>query len=409
MKAGVWLVFSTASIVGVLFAQRRIEAPADFTVILGRPTDRSVVASLLSTKQIDTVIEYGSKAGDYSKKTKPVRVTAQAPVEIRLDGLQPDTRYYYRAESSTGTSHTQRAGETNFTFGVQGDSHPERLNRMYHPDLYRRTMANVRRDQPDFYITLGDDFNVDQLYNRNDLSARTVEALYANQRQFLSLGGVPLFLVNGNHEQAAKHLLDGTPNSVPVLAGRARNLFYPLPAPDHFYTGDAEPVEHLGLRRDYYSWTWGDALFVTLDPYWHSPVQIDAGLGGQRRDGQERGNRQEGKKGGRGNNKRGEGNRNDDWSATMGNAQYRWLKETLERSKAKYKFVFAHHVLGTGRGAAEPADLFEWGGRNRNGRWEFDKGRPGWEMPIHQLFVKHGVTIFFQGTTTYSRDKRRMV
>jgi len=49
----------------------------------------------------------------------------------------------------------------------------------------------------------------------------------------------------------------------------------------------------------------------------------------------------------------------------MGDAQYRWFKKTLERSKARYKFLFAHHVLGTGRGAVELADLFEWGGRNR--------------------------------------------
>ena len=27
----------------------------------------------------------------------------------------------------------------------------------------------------------------------------------------------------------------------------------------------------------------------------------------------------------------------------------------------------------------------------------FEQKRPGWEMPIHDLFVKTGVTIFFQG------------
>lgn len=45
----------------------------------------------------------------------------------------------------------------------------------------------------------------------------------------------------------------------------------------------------------------------------------------------------------------------------------------------------------------EMADLYEWGGRSNNGTWEFDKRRPGWELPIHPLMVKHGVTIFFQG------------
>jgi hypothetical protein len=39
----------------------------------------------------------------------------------------------------------------------------------------------------------------------------------------------------------------------------------------------------------------------------------------------------------------------------------------LETSHAKYKFVFAHHVLGTFRGAAAIVHSFEWGGYNKNG------------------------------------------
>ena len=74
------------------------------------------------------------------------------------------------------------------------------------------------------------------------------------------------------------------------------------------------------------------------------------------------------------------------------------LVQTDARTKqAKYKFVFAHHVLGTGRGGIEESDVYEWGGRNKRGDWEFSQKRPGWELPIHQLMVKHGVTIFFQG------------
>jgi len=87
----------------------------------------------------------------------------------------------------------------------------------------------------------------------------------------------------------------------------------------------------------------------------------------------------------------------DWWGITLGDAQYHWFKRTLEQSQAKYKFVFAHHVLGTGRGGIEASDLYEWGGRSNRGDWEFDQKRPGWELPIHQLMAKHGVTIFFQG------------
>lgn len=377
MKNGFWLLMAAA-----LLAQRPLPAPGPLTVILGRPTDRSVTASVLSPTPLTAVIEYGTEPAQFTKKTRPMPAPAGSPVEISLDGLRANTRYYYRLGAVSGTFHTQRAPGSTFVFSVQGDSHPERLNRMYDPDLYRRTLESVRQAQPDFHITLGDDFNVDPLYNRQSLNAATVNALYAGQRPFLSLTGVPLFLVNGNHEQAARHLLNGAPDSIPVLVGKARNAHYPLPAPDRFYTGDAEPVEHLGLRRDYYAWSWGDALFITLDPYWHSPVAVDAGIGGQgaRRAGGAK-----------------KTDRRDPWEPTMGEAQYRWLKQTLERSKAKYKFVFAHHVLGTGRGGVEMAGLFEWGGHGRDGAWEFDRKRPGWEMPIHQLFVRHGVTIFFQG------------
>lgn len=87
----------------------------------------------------------------------------------------------------------------------------------------------------------------------------------------------------------------------------------------------------------------------------------------------------------------------DMWVITLGEPQHQWLKRTLEESQARCKFVFAHHVLGTGRGGIEMTDLYEWGGRNRRGDWEFDQQRPGWELPIHQLMVRNGVTILFQG------------
>jgi len=404
------------------------KADATMTQILGRPTDHSITVSVLASKDLEAFFEYGVKPGTYTGKTGVTKSQSGKPFEVLLDHLKANTRYYYRmryrqpgeAAYGAGTEcsfHTQRAPGSTFAFGVQGDSHPERLNRMYQPDLYLRTMQNARKDGLDFYIALGDDFSIDPLYNRGRLNAEAVAQIYISQRRFLGLVGssAPLFLVNGNHEQAAAYLLDGTPNSPPALAGKARNQYYPQPAPDSFYTGDREPVEFVGLLHDYYAWTWGDALFVTIDPYWHSPVQIDAGLGGGQggrggpggadQAGRERGDRkgagpgqggrkQGGRQGGGGQG----GNRNRDWwGITMGDAQYQWLKKTLEQSRAKYKFLFAHHVLGTGRGGVEMADLYEWGGKNRAGEWEFDKKRPVWELPVHQLMVKHGVTIFFQG------------
>jgi hypothetical protein len=110
---------------------------------------------------------------------------------------------------------------------------------------------------------------------------------------------------------------------VAEYGGAARTRFYPLPAPNAFYSGDPGNVRFVGLLRDYYAWAWGDALFVVIDPYWHSPVQVDSGPGA---------------KGGKGAG----GKTRDWWGISIGDAQYQWLRKTLEQSTAKYKFVFAH-------------------------------------------------------------------
>ena len=109
-----------------------------------------------------------------------------------------------------------------------------------------------------------------------------------------------------------------------------------------------------------------------IDPYWESPIAVDNQFGGTTK-------------------------RQSMWDVTHGDAQYAWLKRTLEQSKAKYKFVFAHHVMGTGRGGIELAKLWEWGGESQNGQFEFVTQRPSWTTPIHQLMVANKVSIFFQG------------
>ncbi|MEI6246655.1 MAG: metallophosphoesterase, partial [Acidobacteriota bacterium] len=43
------------------------------------------------------------------------------------------------------------------------------------------------------------------------------------------------------------------------------------------------------------------------------------------------------------------------------------------------------------------ASLYEWGGRNLDGTWAFDKQRPGWAAPIQQLMIDNKVTAWFHG------------
>ena len=372
------------------------------SVVLGCISNRSVIVSALATEPLEGFIEYGTASGRHSQKTKLLSFPANSPLETLLDGLQPNIEYYYRLQwrrPGEQVFHlrpecrftTQRIPGSSFTFSIQGDSHPERPQ-MSDPELYARTLLNAASEKPDFYICMGDDFSVERI---REINAETLAQPYLLQRPFLGLIGqtAPLFLINGNHEQASLFNYNQTDvrHEVAVGTQTARNKYYPLPAPDNFYTGDTEPMKSIGMMKDYYAWTWGDALFVVLDNYWHSPALVDNGF--QEKDDKGKGH---------------DAHRERDWwGITLGDAQYQWFKRTLEQSKAKYKFVFTHHVLGTGRGGIEECDLYEWGGKNRRGEWEFNKYRPTWEMPIHQLMVKHGVTIFFQGHDhLYARQER---
>lgn len=382
-------------------------------IILGRPTANSIAVHALTDGGTEVFVEYGDQAGSYPDRTPTIMTSGDNTAEITVAGLRPDTRYFYRVNyRGTGENgfrtgdehsfHTQRPPGSTFTFGVQGDSHPERTETMYHPDLYARTMEQVESARPDLYFMLGDDFNVSRLLpdyfqgDREILTQRVVDDVYLDQRGFLGImaHSTALFPLIGNHEEARRNLLGTALHDVAIFTGNARVRWLPLPAPDDFYTGNPEPVEGIGLLRDYFAFTWGDALFVALDPYWHSPVAINPV--------------------GRGGMAMGTGTSppwseieeawlelalpaDDRWQATMGDRQYRWLKETLEGSDAKYKFVFAHHVLGTGRGGIERAHSYEWGGHGEDGTWDFDERRPDWEMPVHHLMVENGVTIFFQG------------
>jgi len=388
-------------------------------IVLGRPTANAITVHALFDPGTAVFVEYGDQPGNYASQSSVVEANSDNVAEITLSGLQPDSRFFYRVNyrgpldnnyraGQEYTFHTQRATGRSFTFGVQGDTHPERAagksrtgRSMYHPDLYVRTMEQVKSVQPDLYFMLGDDFNISGLmanFFQGDKAAVTqqiVDDVYLDQRRFLGrmANSTALFSVIGNHEEARRNLLGTRLHDAVIYAGRARIRMLPVPAPDDFYTGNPEPVDGIGLLRDYYAFTWGDALFVAINPYWHSPVAVNpAGQGAF-----------------------GMGTlatppwsdledewleltlpAEDRWEATMGDAQYKWLATTLAESDAKYKFVFAHHVLGTGRGGIERATLYEWGGHNEAGEWEFDERRPDWELPVHQLMVKHGVSIFFQ-------------
>ena len=367
--------------------------------ILGRPTRESIALSLMTPQAGQYAIDYSYSKTKYTSSTSPVEVVKSTPSVIEVSGLKPNRTIYYRVKYRANSANpwtygkqyffrTARGEGSTFCFTVQGDTHPERAGKMFNAGLYAITMANIAFHRPDFHILMGDDFSIDPLIAKGQATAENVDKVYSTHRTWLGTVGAttPLFLVNGNHEQAAQYLIDGTPTSPALFAGQSRLKYYPLPTSDGFYSADKTIIEGIGELRDYYAWTWGDALFVTLDPYWHSKTAVD-NVAGVSND-----TTANAKKTGAAGAKA-----TDLWKIGIGDEQYAWFKSVLENSTAKYKFVFTHHVMGTGRGGIEVSTNYEWGGKDPKGQTTFAEQRPGWELPIHDLMVKHGVQIFFQG------------
>jgi hypothetical protein len=341
-----------------------------FDVILGRPTANSITLSVMSATAQTLAITYGAESGSDATQTAAT-LQPNLPAIVELSNLQPDTAYYYEVipvpagdtvnNGDKHTFHTARASGSTFTFTIQADSH---LDSNSSSQVYQQALANQRADKPDFAIDLGDTFMTDKIKPYTDAKSQ-----YLAQRYYLSLLGqdAPLFLVLGNHDG------EGAPKGnageeMSVWSAKLRTMLFPNPVPNGFYTGNNTPNSSVGVLQDYYAWEWGDALFVVLDPYWFTPpLRNESSL----------------------------------WTPTLGEAQYQWLKSTLETNNAKWKFVFIHQLIGgydkNGRGGVEVANLYEWGGQNLEGAYEFDAQRLGWGVPIHQLLVANNVTAVFHG------------
>lgn len=359
----------------------RTEVPAQpYDLILGRPTKDAVTVSVLAYAGAAGTVAYGPQPGQYTTETPLTEFPAGLPVELRLGGLQPATRYYYqlrlrpagRSDSIVSPEYsftTARPPGATFTFTLQADSH---LDAGTEPEIYLKSLGNALAARPDFHVDLGDTFMNDKRTDYRDALPQ-----YLAQRYYFGqlAHTAPLFLVLGNHD-GEKRGKDG--DDMAVWSNSQRKKYFPNPEPDAFYSGNGSPYPRAGLLQDYYAFAWGDALFVMLDPYWF---------------GQDR------------------GRDGDNWGRSLGREQYEWLRRTLATSQAKFTFVFIHHLVGgetrEGRGGAEAAAFFEWGGANADGSAGFAQHRPGWAAPIHDLLAAHGGVIVFHGHDhLYARQER---
>lgn len=347
------------------------------SIILGRPTDTSITASIMFDQIVQYYLEYGTQTGIYSNTTITYTSLVNTPEEVDISNLTTNTKYYYRLlYRLIGTSnysvtpeysfHTQRALGSTFTFTIESDEHL--YDKKGVKNMYDITLANQAADHPDFMLSLGDIFGDD--HNPFTITSGALDSLHRDYRPFLGkiCHSVPFYICLGNHEGENDYYYSfNPPNNLCVWGTQWRKFYYPNPYPNGFYTGNTtnEPFG-IGNPENYYAWNWGNALFVVIDVY-RDQCDTSAKPGG--------------------------------WNWTLGLPQYNWLKNTLENSSAQYKFVFAHHIRGQGRGGITNAKLFEWGGYDGNGgtNYNFPNKRPGWAKPIHQLFKDNGVNIFFQG------------
>jgi hypothetical protein len=382
-----------------------MQAVADFSILLGRPTDHSVTVNVIPAQSGQISFEYGTASGVYGSQTGATACTADMPVEVVIDGLTSNTRYYYRlryraasgdpwTEGDENSFETQRARGSTFTFTIISDSHLGQYGGQTanQKTLYQLTLQNVKNDAPDFHIDLGDTFPMDPSPLGSGMTEAEARDAYLYQRPYLDAisADIPFYLALGNHENEEGWNFDDVftaPDGSLALRGiKYRKLYYPNPIPDDFYTGNTDvsrtAIDGDHLQEDYYAWTWGDALFVVIDPFHYTMKWPSEGstYGGEGSDGEAQGDR---------------------WDWTLGKQQYDWLTDTLENSDATWKFVFTHHLTGGvipyGRGGVGAAPYFEWGGLNWDGTDGFATERPGWEMPIHDLLVANGVDILFHG------------
>ncbi len=350
------------------------------SIILGRPTDTSITASILFDQNVYYYIEYGTVSGIYPSVTTTYTNVSNTPDEIDLVNLVANTKYFYRmVYKPIGTTNfnatpecsftTQRSPGSAFTFTIESDEHL--YDKKGIREMYQVTLANEAADKPDFMLSLGDIFGDD--HTPTTTTSADMDALHKDYRQYLGqiCHSVPFFVCLGNHEGENDYYLNQNPPfNIGVWGTQWRKFYYPNPYPNGFYTGNTA-VENYGINtpENYYSWTWGDALFVVLDVY---RTEISPGATPA------------------------DPAKPQNWDWTLGRTQYNWMRSVLENSTAKHKFVFAHHTRGQGRGGIATATQFEWGGIDGN-QYKFDQYRPGWGKPIHQVFVDTKVDIFFQG------------
>jgi hypothetical protein len=341
-----------AALFGTAFIGATVEAANAVTLTvtstLKSLTDPGkAVFSVKSNLATRVYIEYGYASGKYTKKTSIITLKAGTAQDISLVQLTLGVQVFYRLRylktgtttylAKTQASFTTPSSFTKSVFAIQADPH---MDENSSADVYNGTLAQIVKTAPAFLIDLGDIFMVDKLTDKSETNIRARFQLMKDY--YKKLGNVPLKIVLGNH--------DGELGYSSFNTKKYRAEYFPE------QTGELA----------YFSLEGPDQLHLCLDPFTYTTSSPKA----------------------------------DGWQWTLGKTQYEWLKSSLEKSTARHKFVYIHHLLvgdAQSRGGIEIAKRNEWGGANTDGTPGFASNRAGWYKPVHELLVEHKVSFVFKG------------
>ena len=340
------------------------QPPLILPPFLGKPTNTSMAVNIVAgERSIAAYVKYRREAGSASEpwqRTGEFKAQAFSPVEMTLEDLLPETRYQYQLyaramedpEFQLVTEEaflTRRSTASPFSFALISDSHITPFNRE-RIDILSTISASVVARRPDFYFMLGDNIQTFTSHGGPMIEKRFGPELYKDFRYGLAHlpSAVPGFFVIGNWEgENGWH-----PEKERGWAREARQAFIPIPGPDTYPEGGS-------AFEDYYGFTWGDVLCLslTVTGYTLSDHAINSPVG-----------------------------RADDW--TLGDAQKEWLLKRLSTSQAAWKLLFIHHTVGGN--AADDVN-------SRYGRGGGRAAMVGEQALIHQWMRQFGVQALFYG------------
>lgn len=383
----------------VTMATPRLDGIA-VNVVLSAPTRTSIVVSSWCAEGSRVEILYwNSESGRGAGVSTAEAACGGAALGLTIDGLEPATAYAYVARIDGGSETaehgfaTAKAAGDGVVFTLSADAH------LYASAARRSIFAEMAAKalslNPNFHVQLGCSWMLDNYYDYE----QTEGDVYAFVRGARALGlgdlaaDVALYNVQGPHEgenwvdyRACRYASGLSTDAIERRAQwsvLARLAAFPPPRANAYYSGSNATDSYApcgvgdevaaGNRRSYYSFENGGVLVVALDAWWYYDERALNGT---------------------------------NWMFSLGATQYAWLEKTLAHSTASRKIVTTHNLVGgypkaidftNQRGGARAARSFEWGGRSQDGTLEFERYRPGWSAPIHDVLARHGVDAVVHG------------